>query len=240
MTVFRPLAWTLRNSTRRLLVALAAAATLLWAFVELADEVSEGEAQPFDVYVLGLLVDPADASARIGPAWLEGVARDVSALGSTAVLAFLVLATTGFLWLRGAHRTAGFVVLSVLAGTLLNVGLKMGFDRARPDILPRAAEVYTASFPSGHSLMAALVYLTLGAILARAMERRIIKGYVMILAICVVFSVGLSRVYLGVHWPTDVLAGWSLGAFWALFCATLAAWLARRGALEPEQTRNSP
>jgi undecaprenyl-diphosphatase len=132
---------------------------------------------------------------------------------------------------RKAHA-ALFVVAAVGGGMLLSTLLKMGFDRPRPDLVPHGALVYTASFPSGHATLSAVVYLTLGALLARVQPRFVLKFYLLGLAIVLTVTVGVSRVYLGVHWPTDVLAGWALGAAWALFCWAAALWLQRRGQVE--------
>jgi undecaprenyl-diphosphatase len=115
---------------------------------------------------------------------------------------------------------------------LLSTLLKMGFDRPRPDLVPHGALVYTASFPSGHATLSAVVYLTLGALLARVQPRLVLKLYLLGLAILLTVMVGVSRVYLGVHWPTDVLAGWAVGAAWALLCWATALWLQRRGRVE--------
>lgn len=224
--------WLRRNAASGPLIALGLVALLLWGFVELADEVVEGETHAFDTYVLQALRDVANLSDPLGPVWVEEMARDITALGGIAVLSFLVAAAAGFLWLNAQRRLALFVLAAVMSGVALSMALKMGFDRPRPDLSSAATAVYTASFPSGHSLMSAVVYLTLGALLARTMRRRAAKIYVMSLAVLVVVAVGISRVYLGVHWPTDVLAGWALGAGWALLAALLAAWLARRGAVD--------
>ncbi len=112
--------------------------------------------------------------------------------------------------------------------------LKQLFSRPRPDLVPHESFVYTASFPSGHSMMAAVTYLTLGALLARVQPRRQVKAYLLVLAALVTLLVGISRVYLGVHWPTDVLAGWAAGAIWALLSWLVARWLQRRGQVEPD------
>jgi undecaprenyl-diphosphatase len=108
---------------------------------------------------------------------------------------------------------------------LLNLLLKLGFDRPRPDLVPHLTEAYQTSFPSGHSMSSAATYLTLGAMLARVQPSRRLKIYFLSLAIAVMLLVGFSRVYLGVHWPSDVLAGWAAGAIWALACWLLAWWL---------------
>ena len=124
---------------------------------------------------------------------------------------------------------------AVGGGIVLSSLLKAGFERPRPELVPHGSLVYTASFPSGHSMMAAVVYLTLGALLARAQPRRRLKVYLLALAVLVTVAVGISRVYLGVHWPTDVLAGWTIGGAWALLWWAVALGLQRRGRIEPEE-----
>jgi undecaprenyl-diphosphatase len=209
-------------------------AASLWAFAEIADEVLEGETKPVDRAVLTLLREPGDLADPVGPAWLEQAVRDLTALGGTAILALVVLAAVGYLALTGHPRMIAFLVFAIVGGLLLSLLLKAGFDRPRPDFLPHGQHVYTASFPSGHSMNAAVVYLTLGAILARAHARRALQVYVLALAIFITALVGLSRLYLGVHWPTDVLAGWTAGAAWALLCGLGARTLQRRRVLERE------
>jgi undecaprenyl-diphosphatase len=216
------------------LVALALAAGAIWAFAELADEVIEGETHAFDEQILLALRSATDRSDPLGPGWLEEMMRDVTALGGIGVLAFITLAVAGFLALQRKSHAALFVLAAVGGGQLLSTLLKMGFDRPRPDLVPHDSIVYSASFPSGHSMMAAVTYLTLGALLARVQPRRMLKLYLLGLAIVLTVAVGVSRVYLGVHWPTDVLAGWALGASWALLCWAGALWLQRRGRVERE------
>ncbi|MBR9904520.1 MAG: phosphatase PAP2 family protein, partial [Gammaproteobacteria bacterium] len=114
--------------------------------------------------------------------------------------------------------------------------MKLGFDRPRPDLVPHEAMVYTASFPSGHSMMSAVTYLTLAALLIRVQPALRLKAYLLILAILLTLLVGISRVYLGVHWPTDVLAGWTAGASWAALCWIVMRWMQRHGQLEPEES----
>jgi undecaprenyl-diphosphatase len=113
--------------------------------------------------------------------------------------------------------------------------LKYSIDRDRPALVPHGSVVYTASFPSGHSMLAASTYLTMGALLARVQRRRRIKAYILMVAITATLLVGISRVYLGVHWPTDVIAGWTAGTGWALLCWLLARWLQAHGAVENEK-----
>ncbi|WP_029008596.1 phosphatase PAP2 family protein [Azospirillum halopraeferens] len=204
----------------------------VWGFVLLADLVIEGETEAFDRTVLLALRNPADVSDPLGPRWLEEMGRDITALGSMGVLTMLTLAVTGYLAMRRLWRAAALLPVSVGGGMLVSTLLKMVFERARPDLVPHGAYVYTASFPSGHSMMAAVTYLTLGALLARVEPDPRIKAYILTLAVAVTVLVGVSRVYLGVHWPTDVLAGWTVGAAWALTVWLVARWLQRRGDVE--------
>jgi undecaprenyl-diphosphatase len=214
----------------RALVLILVVAACTWAFVQLADEVREGEATSFDTAILLGLRNPADLSDPLGPGWLEEVARDVTALGSMAILVGITLASAGYLWLAGKRRSVALVLVSVGGGIAFSTLFKRGFDRPRPDLVPHATEVYTASFPSGHAMMAAVTWLTLAAMLARVQPTRALKAYLFALAALITVLVGASRVYLGVHWPTDVLAGWTAGAAWALACWLAVWWLeARRG-----------
>lgn len=218
---------------QRTLLALLAIFGCVWAFVQLADEVVEGETHGFDTRLLLALRAPGDPSDPLGPGWVEEFARDVTALGGVGVLVFVTLAVAVFLRLSGRRADMWFVLIAVLGGQALSTLFKQGFDRPRPDVVPHEVTVYTASFPSGHAMMAAVTYLTLGALLARVQPRRVLKLYLLGVAIILTLSVGVSRVYLGVHWPTDVLAGWTAGAAWALLCWTAARRLQDRGRLGP-------
>ena len=160
--------------------------------------------------------------------------RDFTALGSTGVLALTVLAIAGFLAMTRKGHAALFVLVSVACGVLISQTMKWAYARPRPELVPHGAEVFSASFPSGHSMMAAVVYLTLGALLARTQVDRRVKTYVLLLAVLLTVLVGVSRVYLAVHWPTDVLAGWALGGLWALICLLVMGWLQARGQVEDE------
>jgi undecaprenyl-diphosphatase len=123
---------------------------------------------------------------------------------------------------------------SVIGAIILSQALKAGYSRPRPDLVPHGARVYTMSFPSGHAMMSAAVYLTLAAILARTQKRARVKLFMILMAALITIMVGVSRVYLGVHWPTDVLAGWAGGAAWAIFCWSIMYWLQQSGQVEPE------
>ena len=218
------------------LMAAVAIAAGVWAFAGLADEVREGETQAFDRAVLLSMRGPD--RAPIGPPELQEAARDITALGGVLVLGLITAITAGFLALDGKRRMALFVCGAVGSGMMASTLLKNLFQRARPDLVPHAVDVWTTSFPSGHSMMSAVTYLTLGALLARSRERKRLKAYFLLLAVLLTVLVGVTRVYLGVHWPTDVLAGWTAGAVWALLCWLLARWLQRRRKVEREAERS--
>jgi undecaprenyl-diphosphatase len=230
--ISRFLSWLSGHIELGLAGLLALVATGVWIFAAIAEEMMEGETHAFDEYLLLALRAPGDPADPLGPRWVEELARDVTALGGTGVLTFLTLAAASFLWLQRRHGTALFVLASVGSGMILSSSAKLLFDRPRPDLVPHGSYVYTASFPSGHSLMAAVTYLTLAVLLARGFAEVRLKAYVIGLAVFVTLAVGVSRVYLGVHWPTDVAAGWAAGAAWALGCAALARYLSQRGAIE--------
>lgn len=206
----------------------------VWTFAEIADEVTEGETRQVDEAVLLALRNPQDHSDPLGPPWVEEMQRDFTALGGIPVLLLLTLAASAFLVLDGKHRAALFILAAVGGALLWSFLLKEGFSRPRPDLVPHGAHVYSASFPSSHSMMAAATYLTLGVLLARVQARRRLKIFLLSFAALLTVLVGLSRIYLGVHWPTDVLAGWAAGGVWALLCWLVARWLQRRGQVEAE------
>lgn len=168
-----------------------------------------------------------------GPRWLVEAARNITALGSYTLLGIVIAGVAGYLFLIRDRATAWFVLLSAASGAVLNTLLKIGFDRARPDFVTPAVEVFTASFPSGHAALSAVVYLTLGALLANIHRSLAFRFYFIGLGIVLALIVGLSRIYLGVHYPTDVLAGWCFGAAWALICWRVMRRLQRRGEVSP-------
>lgn len=232
VTRIRSLVSEVREQGWWLLLVLLIAGGALMGFAELADEVTDGETFAFDRDVMLALRTPGNPADPLGPDWLEFIARDITALGGTAVLVMLTLAVLGFLLLSRRWGAALFVSLSMLGGTLLSNAMKHFFDRDRPDLVPHAVEVSSASFPSGHAMLSAVAYLTLGALLAEVLPQGRYRVYLLGWALFLTLLVGTSRVYLGVHWPTDVLAGWCLGAAWALLCATVAWWMQRRGVFE--------
>lgn len=231
LTLLRLLRRSGRAEKTTLLAAFFSAASL-FAFFNIADDMLEGDTHAFDTYVLLLFRDRADPANPLGPPWLEVVMRDFTALGGFAVLTAVTLLVVGYLALTRKRHAAWMVVVSVTGGVLLSNLLKWGFARPRPDLVPHATTVYTLSFPSGHAMLSAIVYLTLGALLARTQSDVRVKAYLLGAAGTLTLIVGISRVYLGVHWPTDVLAGWTVGAGWALLCWVLMLWLQGKGKVE--------
>jgi undecaprenyl-diphosphatase len=234
--LWRPVAWgRVLSREWQILLLLAVVAGALWFFAVLASEVMEGETHAFDVRLLLAFRNPADPSDPLGPRWFEEVMRDFTSLGSNAILTLVTAAVAGFLLIARQRGAAVMLLISVAMGSLLGTLLKSGFDRPRPDLVPSDIYVHSASFPSGHSMMSAIVYLTLGAWLARMQPRRRLKAYVLAVAVLLTVIVGISRVYLGVHWPTDVLGGWAVGAAWALLCWLVSYRLQRGGSIGPER-----
>jgi undecaprenyl-diphosphatase len=189
--------------------------------VFLGIEIPAGKTLAFDRAILLAMRRPDD-HAPVGSAAFQQAARDISALGSATVLWLLTGIIAGFLALDGKKRLALFICGCVAMGLLLETILKDTFDRPRPDIVPEATYARGTSFPSGHAMMSAIVYLSLGASLARFHRRKAVKAFSLIVAVFLTILIGVTRVYLGVHWPTDVLAGWAAGGVWALLCRLAA------------------
>jgi undecaprenyl-diphosphatase len=195
-------------------------------------------ASPYDAQILMRLRHPDVPAEALGPVWLQESIRDITALGSNTVLAIVLLLAALALGLLGKVRRAGAVVVSA-AGALVTVNLlKSVFARDRPDVLSELP-VLSASFPSSHAMMSATIYLMLGLVVAEAAERPAVRRAAVAAAVVVVLATGFSRIYLGVHWPSDVLAGWSLGLVWAVASALIFSALAQRGWLEPMRARRS-
>jgi undecaprenyl-diphosphatase len=203
-------------------------------FIAVAYVVGEGKTQDFDERLMRLSRDPKNLGRTLDPEWVEEAMRDLTAFGGAAGLTLLTAIVTGYLLICRKYRAVAMLLIVTVGGLLLSHLLKEHFNRPRPEVVPRLDHVFTSSFPSGHSMNAAVVYLTLGSLLARLVAQRRLKLYFWSVALLLSFLVGVSRVYVGAHWPTDVLAGWSAGLAWALLCSLVARWLQRRGAVEKE------
>ncbi len=223
----------LSRDDARVLLAMLSVVFCVWAFVVVADAVKDKRTQDVDERLLRLLRDPVHLSTPRGPQWVLSAMRDITSLGSAPVLALFVLAVAGSLVVRRQLHALALLIVATIGGEGLNLLLKDYFDRPRPDVALHLANVSSPSFPSGHAMESAVIYFTLAALLARLVEPRRLKLYFLGLAALFSFLVGLSRVYLGVHYPSDVLAGWTAGLAWALLCWTVASYLQRRGAVEP-------
>lgn len=214
------------------LCGLAVIALGTWSFVELAGEVVDGDTQVLDERILRSLRSPDDPLKPIGPPWMIEACRDVTALGGYVFLGFLLASVSVFLRLVKMYHAMWFVLGAVISGYFVLRLLKAFFGRPRPDIVPHLSVVYDFSFPSGHSMMSAVVFLTLGSLLSRLTTRLSLKVYFLSIAVILTVAVGVTRVYLGVHYPTDVLAGWTCGLVWAMLCSLVARHLQRRGEIE--------
>lgn len=202
------------------------AAMVAYLLFELTGEVLEGETRAFDESVLLMLRDTSDLGMPVGPAWLTKVMLDITALGGVTVLTLLVALVVTYLALRRRFRTAAFVTVSILGGWALSSAMKLGIARPRPEVVQHLVEVSDMSFPSGHAMLSAITYLTLGAMLSRIEEQPSLRFFFPAVAVFLTLIIGLSRIYLGVHYPTDVLGGWAAGTVWAC-----ASWFAARRVL---------
>lgn len=200
----------------KVLAVMASIAGLLLLFAKIAEDVVEKESGSIDRAILVGLRVPGNLSEPIGPAWLASAFRDITSLGGPTVIMMVTVIVVAYLFIDGRNRLASLVALSIASGAIVEKLMKLGFDRPRPDVVPHLVSVHSLSFPSGHAMLSAITYVTIGALLARAQSRRRVQVYVLCVGILLSFLIGVSRVYLGVHWPTDVLAGWTVGAIWAL------------------------
>lgn len=200
------------------LTALMIIALGVMTFVEVADDMTEADGQLFDQAVLHWL-QPVAGQPR-GPWWLHEAAADLTSLGGISVLTLFAVIAFSFLLIQRKRLSALMLVVGLIGGVGLSEGLKALFERERPPAAYQAVETINASFPSGHALLSTVFYLTLGVMLTRAFPKKRLKAFVLGSAILIALLIGLTRVYLGAHWASDVIAGWCAGAAWAM-----ALWL---------------
>ena len=211
------------------LSAFALVSLILLAVLKLGSEVMEGDTRTMDVAVLTDLRHATDGNIGWRPE-LRAIMLDLTALGDEATLVLIVAAVVGFLALSGKRRSAVLLAAATLSGVLVTTAIKIWFDRPRPDVVVHLTSFGGASFPSGHAMNSAVAYLTMAGLVARVTPILRLRVYILCCAVTLTFVIGVSRLYLGVHWPTDVLAGWAAGAGWAMLCWTIAWWLERRRA----------
>lgn len=212
-----------RREVGVILIVMAAAAGLL-GFLSLADSVTDGHTKRFDEGLMLMLRQPGDITHPIGPAWLKLAAMDVTAFGSIIDLAIIVFVISGLFVAQRRIREGALLVGAAASGLIMVNVIKLAVGRERPPLAMHAVEVGNASFPSGHAMLSAIVYLSLATLIAHFADRRGARIYALTWGILLTLIVGCSRVYLGVHWPTDVIAGWTLGAAWAMLW-WLIAWI---------------
>jgi undecaprenyl-diphosphatase len=199
--------------SRRHVIAIAAIALLGLAAASLF---ADGGANSFDRQLMLALRTPGALDDPIGPKWFEDVMRDMTGLGGIGVVIGSSLVLAGYLGLHRRYVDIGVLAASVVGAQVVSAVIKHWVERARPDLVSHEAEIYSASFPSGHTLMATVIYVTFAMLIAADFPERRVRDYLLGVAWLVSFAVGTSRIYLGVHWPSDVLAGWCIGALWML------------------------
>jgi len=212
----------------KILVNLFILVTALLVFTYVAKEVIRGETQEFDEWVLNYLRDDGTIKLPIGPSWFTGLMTDITALGGATIIFLITAAVVFYLLIQKHYEFMWLILIATIGGALLSFGLKELFARERPPLIFHLLTVKSLSFPSGHAMISSVVYLTQGALLAKVQLNKNLRVYILLVAIILVFLIGISRIYLGVHYPTDVLAGWSVGLAWASLCWVAAKYLQRR------------
>jgi undecaprenyl-diphosphatase len=223
-----------RLPDRKILVAFLLAAVMVFLFAKFVSEVMEGDTLAIDRHLIGALRSTDNPALPIGPRWFTAAMRDITALGGITCLTLVTTSAIGYLLVVRRAAMAAFVLFAVVGGAVGESLLKLMFNRPRPDIVLHLVEVSTTSFPSGHAMNSAVVYLTLGALIARTQASFGVRAYIMVLAVALTLLIGFSRVFLGVHWPSDVVAGWILGSAWALVCS-MAAQRSQLSRVSPER-----
>ena len=208
---------------RRTTVAVIAVLVAVLIFAWLGHAAVLGTTRDFDARILLALRQPGDPAVPRGPAWLFAAMRDITALGDTPVLTLVTAIAAGFALIRRRIGEAVFIAVTIAMGAVIDTRLKLLFGRPRPAVVPHLVEVTSASFPSGHAMNSAVACLTLAALLITGTPDRRTRVYIAGAAVVLTLLIGVSRVYLGVHYPTDVIGGWMAGAAWVTACWLIAS-----------------
>jgi undecaprenyl-diphosphatase len=228
MFCFKSKVKTLSGIEIKVLFAIFAVVVGTLGFILIAGFVSRGSTDYFDMQVLKSLRNPRNLAHPIGPAWLFEIMRDITSLGGSTIVTLITLFVFGYLILQKQYSTLFLVLAAVIGGAIIDLELKVIFSRIRPQVVPSLIQEISYGFPSGHSMMSTIIYLSLASLLARLQVRWRDKIYIISLALLLSFMIGISRVYLGVHYPTDVLGGWSLGLAWAALCWLVAWYISKK------------
>jgi len=229
---FRRFTDRLLNIEIRVLLTLLIIISSTWIFFIIANAVSSGTTQQLDVNIVKYFRNAGNPAVPIGPYWLPDVMRDITSLGGGTVIALITLIVIFYLLLQKKYAELLLILAAVLGGTVIGLGLKEIFGRERPDLIYRLTDARSLSFPSGHSMMSTVIYLSLAALLSRIQHERKVRIYIISIALFLALIIGFSRVYLGVHYPTDVLGGWTIGLGWASLCWFVAKYLQRKKMIE--------
>ena len=214
--------WQRHRVESRILLWFLGLVGAVFLFDKAASEVMEGDTLALDRAILLGLRTPGDLKVPVGPDWLSEAMVDITALGGVTVLTVIAALAAGYLLVDRKPHAAAFTVGAIAGGALVSTFLKWLYARTRPDVVEHLVGIDSASFPSGHAMNSAVVYLTLAVLLARTQTDRRVRIYLISVAMALTLAVGFSRVYLGVHWPSDVMAGWTVGGLWAVLCSMVA------------------
>ena len=223
---------TFTDADYKVIIALLAIVAGTAGFIILAGYVTGGSTDYIDMKVLRSFRNPNNLALSLGPRWFVETMTDITALGSATIVFLITLIVIGYFISQKNHSALYLILAAVIGGALLDLGLKELFGRVRPTIIPSLIPSFSFSFPSGHSMMSAVIYLSLASLMARFQKRQRDKIYILSVAVFLSLIIGVSRVYLGVHYPTDVLGGWLLGTAWAAFCWLIAWYVSQRKTLE--------
>jgi undecaprenyl-diphosphatase len=212
----------------KVLVAALAVVVGTLTFIFIAGFVAKGSTNYFDVQVLRSLRTTGNLARPIGPRWLFEIMRDITSLGGSTIVSLITIFVIVYFILQKQYSMLFLVLAAVIGGGIIDLELKTIFSRIRPQVVPSLIQEISYGFPSGHSMMSTIIYLSLASLIARLQVRWRDKVYIISFAIFLSFIIGISRIYLGVHYPTDVLGGWSIGLAWAALCWLVAWYISKK------------